>query len=919
MKKALAIFFVFSAPLAAAFAAPAKPIEATVGEFFKNPIGYSLEGLSFSWKLPAEEGVFGTRQTAYRIVVAKTPDGFEKGAVWDSGKVESDKSVFVPYGGKPPAPRERLYWRVRYWDENGGESEWSDTNFFEAGLLKNSDWSAKWISAKEPRVKRQINIDRPKWKSEISADYVPCAYFRREFDAGKKIASARLYVASRGLFEFYVNGKKVGDEFWGTGWTDYNIRIQANTYDITKMLRRGENTLAAVIGDGWFSGRIGWKPNKRGLYGDRPELLAPIEITYEDGTTAVVATDESWKSSFGPIITSASYDGETYDARLEMGGWNENGFDGSSWKTPNAKPVGQTPLIEPRRNQPIRVKDVLVPVAVKKIGAGKYVFDMGQNMVGWAKIRVPSEKNRTYKIGFSEMLDERGEPYKCPYRSCLSEDSYTSAGGVMTDEWQPKFTYHGFRYVELSGVPEGAKPDLDWVRGIVLHNDMPQIGAFVCDRPKINALQSCVRWGMRGNFFSVPTDCPQRDERLGWTGDATAFAPTAAFNMDVSAFYAKWSLDMRDAQRRDGNMPFICPDILGGINGGPCWGDAIVVIPYETYLAFGDVKILADNYAAMKKWVDYQLKTAKDFIRPEIGFGDWLQPNAKKMTGDTPKSLIATAYFAYTAGVVAECAKILGKKEDAVSYAKLSEDVKKAFNARFVKPDGSVESGAQTAYALPLNLGVILPEMREKVFAKFVEKLERDNFTLSTGFVGTPHLNPALSAGGRSDIAYKLLLNKNYPSWLYPITQGATTMWERWNSYTRESGFGDANMNSFNHYAYGAVGQWLYKDVGGLWHAAPGYSKILFAPSPTESLSSVSVWHETPYGRASSSWTLAGGVFDWAIEIPPNSEGVVICKTKLPDTVLVGGNPPQNASKTSEGYPTFTLKSGAHKISFKIK
>ncbi len=484
MKKALAIFSAFFAPLAATFAAPAKPFDATVGEFFKNPIGYSLEGLSFSWKLPAEEGVFGTRQTAYRIVAAKTPDGFEKGAVWDSGKVDSDKSVFVPYGGKPPASRERLYWRVRYWDGKGEASEWSDTNFFEAGLLKNSDWSAKWISAADPLVKAETVIDRPKWKCKFPADYVPCAYFRREFDAGKKIASARLYVASRGLFEFYVNGKKVGDEFWGTGWTDYNVRIQANAYDITKMLRRNRNTVAAVIGDGWFSGRIGWKPKKRGMYGDRPELLAQIEITYEDGEKAVVATDESWKYSFGPIVYSDIYDGEDYDARLEMGGWNENGFGDSSWKTPNAKPVGQTPLIEPRRSQPIRIKDVLVPVSVKKIGAGRYLFDMGQNMVGWAKIRVPSEKNRTYKIGFSEMLDERGEPYKSPYRSARSEDSYTSAGGVMTDEWQPKFTYHGFRYVELSGVPENAKPTADWVSGIVLHNDMPQTGAFVCDRRK---------------------------------------------------------------------------------------------------------------------------------------------------------------------------------------------------------------------------------------------------------------------------------------------------------------------------------------------------------------------------------------------------------------------------------------------------
>jgi len=909
MKKIGIIAFSLLAP---ALFASEKPLDLRVCENLKNPVGYTLDTPSFSWKLPSGA------QTAYRVQVVSDPEHFAltdvdlgRIAIWDSGKVESSRSVNVPFFRKM-ASQERLYWRVKYWGESGDESEWSQVAFFEAGLEEGLD--GKWISSPyKPKITMPTLRVNGKIMNKPPKTQVRPTYFRREFSLPKEVKRARMYVASLGFFQAYLNGEKVGDDFLGTGWTDYHARVQTNAYDITDSLRKGANAVGALLGDGWYAGTIGWR--HKGVYGDIPAIKIYIDVEFVDGTTFSLKTDGDWKASYGAVQSADIYMGEKCDLNFEMRGWNAPKFDDSLWAKAAVDLVSPPKEENPRRNTPIRAMNVLKPISVKKIAEGAYIFDFGQNMVGFPRARLKAPKGAKITLRYAEMLNPDGTLYTENYRFAASRDEIVSAGGKF--EWTPLLTFHGFRYVEVSGLKYA--PGLDALEGVVLHNDMAPTGGFECSNEDVNKLQRCIIWGQKSNFVSVPTDCPQRDERLGWTGDATAFAPTAAFNMDVAAFYAKWSLDMRDAQRRDGNMPFICPDILGGINGGPCWGDAIVVIPYETYLAFGDKKILADNYAAMKKWVDYQLSTAKDFIRPEIGFGDWLQPNAKKMTGDTPKSLIATAYFAYTAGVVAECAKLLGKKEDAASYAKLSEDVKKAFNARFVKPDGLVESDAQTAYALPLNLGVILPEMREKVFAKFVEKMERDNFTLSTGFVGTPHLNLALSKFGRSDIAYKLLLNKNYPSWLYPITQGATTMWERWNSYTHETGFGDANMNSFNHYAYGAVGQWLYKDVGGLWHAAPGYSKILFAPSPTRSLSSASVWHETPYGTASSSWTLEGDNFDWTIKIPPNSEGIVICKTELPDTVLVGGNPPQNASKTPEGYPTFTLKSGTHKISFKIK
>ncbi len=900
------------------FAVAQKPINLTVGENFINPVGYSLDDLSFSWQLPSADNL---KQVAYQIQVVSDIEHFSLNdvdlsriSIWDTRKVESSQSVNIPFFRKL-ASGERLYWRVKYWDNKGEESNWSDVNFFEAGDLSGTLPKGEWIScAFEPKktiptITNCLGRAKSKPKTEVQP-----TYFRKEFETKKPIKKARLRVASLGIYQVYLNGEKVGDEFWGTGWTDYSKRVQVDTFDVTEKLKNGENAIGAILADGWYSGRISWL--HKGVYGDIPALKICLEVIYNDGSTDFVFSDDSWKFSYGAIQYSDIYMGEKYDARLEMKGWNKVDFDDSKWsEKPLVNAVTKSPKEEPRRDTPIRAMNYLIPISVKKIADKTYIFDMGQNMVGVVDVKLSASKNQKITLRYAEMLNSDGTLYTENYRSAASRDEFISNG--KTTIWSPTFTFHGFRYVEVSGIDY--EPDVDDLRGIVLHNDMKETAGFSCSNALINKLQSCIIWGQKSNFFSVPTDCPQRDERFGWTGDAVAFVATAAFNMDVRAFFHKWTLDLRDAQRPDGNVPWIIPDVLNDANGAPFWGDSAVIIPWEIYMAYGDLKILKNSYDSMKKWVEFQKSSAKDFIRPNGGFGDWLQPFSKKWTGDTRNDIIATAYFAYTAEILSKTAEILGKKEDVKPYKQLSDDVKKAFDKRFVKDDGQIECDTQTAYVVPLNLDIILPEKRAKVFEKFLSRLKKDGYYLRTGFIGTPHLNPTLSKFGRSDLAYRLLLNKEYPSWLYPVLQGATTMWERWNSYTHKDGFGDANMNSFNHYAYGAIGQWIYKDVGGIWYADAGYSKILFAPTPNAELSPVSLWRETPYGKATSKWSFKDGKMNWKISIPSNTEGVVVFKTSDSNSILINGKPLIKFDKSPEGIPTATLGSGVYNIYFDVK
>ncbi len=866
-----------------------KAKDATVGEFFKNPLGMDLSMLSFSWKLPCagDNGV----QKAYEIEVY---NGGKK--IWGSGKVDSPRSVKVPYGGGALKSAEKYLWRVRYWNSKSEASGWSDVASFETGLLSNSDWKGKWLNT--PAAPRELyKWERKSWlgwegKPRVvsSRTGVPPTYFRKGFRVGKGLKSARLYVASLGVYEAFINGEKVGDGCFGTGWTNYDKRVSSDTFDITRMLREGENTVGAILADGWYAGRIGGGArNPR-----KPKLLAQIELSYEDGGRETVTSDSSWKCLGGAYSYSDIWDGEFYDARFEHEGFSKNGFDDSQWSAPVVSEVGNLPAVDPRRDLPVKVCETLPALSVRDTGNGSFIFDFGQCVAGIPRVSLKGIPGSAVKLRYSEMLNPDGTLYTENYRSALSTDYYVPKGrGIET--YRPKFTYHGFRYLEVSGLAKDWKASKDSATALVLRNSMPLIGAFVCSNPKVNKLQSNIQWSQRGNYFSVPTDCPTRDERMGWTGDAGIFVSTGAFNMDADAFFSKYCRDMRDMQKPDGRMAYVAP---GGW-GDACnaWGAAGVVIPWEMYTAYGDEKALAENYDMMKKWVDCQKRDSRSLIVDKGLHGDWLQPSTTGgivTDGATPLAVVGTAYFIRTADLVSKSAKVLGKDADAEAYAELAAKAREAFVREFVSADGTIKSKlpeprreyapvhtggeTQTAYLLSLGFDILPPGLAEKSFGKLVKMLEKNNFYLDTGFLGTPLLTPVLTKFGRMDLAYRILNNEGFPSWLYQVNHGATAMWERWDSYSPErGGFAPPTMNTFNLAALGSVGRWLYKDVAGIWYDPenPGYKNIMFAPKPGGGLTFAAANLQTPYGEASSSWKIENGRFFWKVVVPPNASGTL--------------------------------------------
>ncbi len=816
------------------------------GEGFVDPIGFHDPTPTFSWKLA--EGV--KRQTAYRIEVNS---GAGEQTLWDSGWVESDQSVLVPYGGKPFDSREQVTWRVNYKDQDGVESGWSKPVSIELGLLSKDDWQAKWIKA----------ANAPDPKEEV------VVYLCRAFEAKDQVASARLYVAARGMFEVSLNDQRVGDDHYANGWTSYHNRLDTLTYDVTDLVKKGDNQLQVMIANGWYCGRIGWA-EQVGYYGKTPELLLQLEILFKDGSTQIVTSDEDWQSALnGPVVSSSVYDGETYDARRVADGWAPVIADDD---------LGDVRM-KPKPFPVVRETQTVKAVSVSEPLPGKFVFDLGQNIVGWAKIHMPVEKDQTITIRYVEMLNQDGTIYTANLRSAKSTDTYTAAkSGKIT--WQPHFTFHGFRYVELSGLPENAKPKKDWVTGVVLHSDLKRIGRFESSHDLLNQLQSNIVWGQRGNFVDIPTDCPQRDERLGWTGDAQVFCPTAMFNYDCHAFWKSWLGSMRDDQVEDGRIPHVIPDVLKGDAGSPGWMDAATIIPWAVYVRTGDKELLADNIGMMEKLVGYYRSKSKDGLIPEINaFGDWLQPYAEKTQGDTPAPLIATAYYAHSAQILANSLRVLGRNDEAKRYEDEANAVKSAFARHYFDADGKLQNApeTQTAYLLAIAFDLIPAEMKPKAMENLVRLVHEADDHLRTGFLGTPFIVSELDKAGYPDLACKVLLKETYPSWFYSIHQGATTMWERWNSYSHEHGFGDAGMNSFNHYAYGAIGQFLYERLAGLAPdpANPGYKHFFVRPLVSAPIDHARAELDTPYGLAASGWTKHKGVAKLEVIVPPNTTATV--------------------------------------------
>jgi alpha-L-rhamnosidase len=875
-----------------------------VCEYHTNPIGIDVQKPRLSWKIVSDKQ--NVLQSAYEITVT---DQSPKGKViWNSGKVVSDKSVNVEYGGPELKPMQRVYWQVRVWDNDGKATKWSEPAFWEMGITKPELWTASWITMENEKA-----FDGSK----------PAHYLRKEFTTSKKIKSARVYVSALGLYELYINGKKVGDELFTPGWTSYNKRVQYQTYDVTSMLQ-SKNSIGAMLGDGWYRGNIGWQ-NQRNYYGEKLALIAQLHINYTDGTGEIIETNGSWKATTGPILTSDIYNGETYDARLEMPGWKSAGFDDSKWGKTAVHNYSRAHLIAPQ-GPPVKAIEEITPVKIFITPKGETVLDMGQNMVGWVRLKVSGKKGNTVTMKFAEVLDKEGNFYTANLRAAKVTNTFTLKG-EGEEIYEPVFTFHGFRFVQLIDFP--GTPNIENITGIVIHSAMEPTGTFACSEPLINQLQHNIQWGQKGNFLDVPTDCPQRDERMGWTGDAQVFAPTASFNFNTAGFYTKWVKDVAADQLPDGKVPHVIPDVLKGGGGSTAWADASLIVPWTTYLAYGDQRILEVQYPSMVKWVEYMRGRAGDdhLWTGDAHFGDWLAfaSTRSDYTGaTTEKDLIATAYYSYSSGLLAKIAKIIGKNDDAAKYAELSEKIKKAFVNEFVAPSGRLVSHTQTAYLLAIAFDLLPENLVPKAANYLAEDINKFKH-LTTGFVGTPLLCNTLSATGHEDLAFMLLNRKEYPGWLYPVTQGATTIWERWDGQKPDGTFQDVGMNSFNHYAYGAIGEWLYTYVAGIQidNENPGYKHFFLAPHPGGGLTNANATFKSIHGEIKSAWTIEGGNMVYEVKVPANTTATVSLPSAQLDKVTVNSASLKDdklmAAKQSDKTVSLKLGSGEYKFSYPVQ
>lgn len=877
-----------------------------VCEYHTNPVGMDVESPRLSWQILSDEE--NLKQAAYEIRVAETPSDLNKKnkLIWSSGKVNSDQSVNVVYEGPQLNSMQRVYWQVRVWDNNNKVSQWSEPAFWEMGILAPDLWKASWITMENESKKE---------------DSFPAHYYRNEFSTSKKVSSARVYVTSLGLYELFINGEKVGDQLFTPGWTSYNKRLQYQTYDVTDMIQQ-KNAVGAVLGDGWYRGYIGFS-GQRNYYGEKIALLLQLEIKYTDGSSQTIISNDGWKVSTGPILESDIYNGEKYDANLEMDGWATVGFDDGSWNEVAVLNHAKDILIAPQ-GEPVKAIEEITPIKSLTTPKGEMVFDMGQNMVGWVRLKVQGNKGDVIRLQFAEVLDKDGNFYTANLRAAKATDTYILKG-EGEEVYEPKFTFHGFRFVKVEGVKQ--MPELDQITGVVIHSAMQPTGSFSCSDPLINQLQHNIQWGQKGNFLDVPTDCPQRDERLGWTGDAQVFSPTAAFNFEVAPFYIKWMKDLAADQLPDGKVPHVIPDVLNGGGGSTAWADAALIVPWTTYLTYGDKRILEVQYPSMKAWVEYMRSRAGDdnLWTGDTHYGDWLAFATTRSDypgATTEKDLIATAYYSYSSGLLAKIAAIIGKNDDAVKYKQLSDDIKKAFVHEFVAPSGRLVSHTQTAYCLALSFD-LLPENLISEAAQYLADDVKKMGHLTTGFVGTPLLCKTLSDNGYADLAFMLLNRKDYPSWLYPVTQGATTIWERWDGQKPDGTFQSVGMNSFNHYAYGAIGEWLYTYVAGVQidPNSPGYKHFTLAPHPGGGLTNAGVKYKSLYGEIDSAWEMEGNQMVYKVKIPANTTATVVLPNALLENVLMNSLPlnglDKKAEQTTSGV-SLELGSGSYQFSYSL-
>ena len=879
------------------------PIDLKVGEGFVDPLGYYEVSPRFSWVLPETSG--GLSQSAYQIQVASSEAQFSEAIyLWDSGKVLSDKTSWVDYEGQALASRQRLFWRVKVWDENDQSSAWSASQTIELGLLNKSDWLGKWIG--HPDTVLSKNPTQPTLATP--------QYLRNSFEVKGEVKQARLYITAKGLFKPYLNGDEIaGEDVMTPGWTPYAKRVESLTYDITDNIVQGENAIAASLAGGWYAGRVSDFLDRDHRLPAR--LLAQIEIAYTSGETQILTTNKDWVvSQSGPIRFASIYDGEHYDQSLEFSGWNDVDFKSTGWAQVITEPLDVKVSIEPKRHAPIRFRESLPVKEIIDVKDGTTIFDFGQNMVGVPKLRIPVLAGQEVKVRYAEAL-HKGGFYTDNYRSAQSINLYRPSEDGWID-YQPTFTYHGYRYVEVSGYDTSYAPAKDWATARVQHSDIRIHANFESSDAKLNQLSENIIWGLRSNFYDIPLDCPQRDERLGWTGDAQVFVTPSMYMADTYGFWAAWLQSVREEQGPDGKIPLYIPFVEWINFASSGWGDAVTIIPWELYMSTGDETILADNYEMMKGWVNYHGIKSEDFISNMTTFGDWLQPYPQNVTpknngnrGDTNFNLIGTAYYARSVELTIKTAEVLGNDDDVQRLKALHSDIKEAFFDRFFDEDLKLKQGrpTQTTYLLGLAYDLFPEGKRSVALAHLIDQIEKADFHLRTGFLGTPLLTQVLQDAGRSDVIYELLFKESYPSWFYSINNGATTTWERWNSYSIEEGFNPQGMNSLNHYAYGTVSRWFYEGILGITPAKPGFKHIRIEPQFSQQLSHAKGGYTTPQGEVFVDWSLEGNKLDLEIRVPKNSVADIILPIGDAESLVVNGE-----SKLAEDL--VGIKPGLYKI-----
>jgi len=890
-------------------------------EYLVNPLGIDVACPRFSWIVRGERRA--QRQSAYQILVADSEDalGTAQGDLWDSGRVESDQSVHIAYAGPTPHAGRRVWWAVRVWDGDGQASPYSAPAWWEMGLLEPTDWHGTWIGLGEGADDRGVLALADEESVAMAVDLEPSPYLRTTFTVARPIRQARLYVTARGLYEARLNGGRVGDVVLTPGWTDYRTRMQYQTYDVTDLLRQGDNALGVILAPGWYSGYVGFGKNRR-HYGAHPCLLAQLSIDYTDGTIETVASDGSWRGATGPIRFSDLLMGEHYDARRELAGWDASGYDDAGWTPVSDEERDATPLVADRA-EPVRVTEEVAPISITRVDADTQIVDLGQNIAGWVRLRARRAAGTIIQLRHAEILDSNGALYTENLRSAAATDTYIPRS-EDEEVYEPRFTFHGFRYVEVTGYPGDLTSDD--ITGRVVESDTPAAGTFECSHPLINQLQRNIAWGQRGNFLSVPTDCPQRDERLGWLGDAQIFARTATCNRDVAAFFTKWMRDVADAQSPEGAFPDVAPRLVDLSDGAPAWGDAGVIVPWTLYQVYGDTRVVEEHYDAMARWLAYIGEANPDGLwvnRRNNDFGDWLALDGDAVrdpgTSATPKDLLATAYYAYDARLLARMARAIGRDADAARYADLFAHIRNAFIAAYVSDDGHVKGETQTGYVLALHMDLLPKGLRAAAATRLVERIKEKDWRLSTGFVGVGYLLPVLTEAGHLDVAYRLLLNDTFPSWGYSIKHGATTIWERWDGWTAERGFQDPGMNSFNHYSLGSVGEWLYRYVAGIDTdpEQPGFQHIIIRPRPGGELTSAKAAYRSVHGVIESAWQIDDGTFRLRVTTPANTTATVYLPTRDTAVIMEGDQPIASAvgvtiERMEDTHAVLTIGSGVY-------